>query len=159
MLVCVTLPITVKLTQLKTQSLWCAGKLQYVETKDSHPEMCMSESLVIIMNKLLGCTQCYYSLFPWKVHIISLNNGTCDYCKSLSILILGYKERIWQQSTPPQFSQHGEEMESFCLMEQGGTVIPLFIQQFLNAHIDIDMSYPWVYVSVSSFPIWNSGLT
>ena len=37
--------------------------------------------------------------------------------------------------------------------------IPLFIQMLLNTYIDMDMSYPWVYVSVSSFPIWNSGMT
>ena len=75
MVVCVTVPITVQLTRLERESLWCVGKLQYVETENTDPEKYTPDSL-IIMNKLFDCTQCYYLLSPWKVHIISLNNGT-----------------------------------------------------------------------------------
>lgn len=56
------------------------------------------------------------------------------YCKSLSILFLGYKERTWKHYIPSishGVAQYGEEIV-FLPLGTGGILIPLFIQMLLN---------------------------
>lgn len=137
---CVTGPVTVLLTH---RLCW---KLQVTETESMGlGGMCLNlwgwywVSHLVVSSVTTHCSR--------NIHIVSVDNGTCDCCKFPFTLNLELKERIWQQLTSLPLSRGSwtwREKTSSCSMEREGILIDLLF----STGFEYTLMYTWAAVWV-----------